>query len=47
MMHSQKFNRVKGYYDRGLWTAEMVRNAAGRWITEAEVKEILNEEVSA
>ena len=26
--HSAKFDRVKRYYDNGLWTAKMVRNAA-------------------
>lgn len=41
MEHSAKFETVKGYYDRGLWTAGMVRNAAGRWITGAEAEEIL------
>lgn len=39
---SAKFDKVKGYFDRGLWTEAMVRNAAGRWITEAEAEEIIN-----
>lgn len=43
-MHSQKFDRVKGYYGKGLWTAEMVRNAVGRWITADEAEEILSKE---
>ena len=38
---SPRYNTVKGYYDRGLWTAEMVRNAVGRWITKEEANEIL------
>lgn len=42
-MHSQKFDRVKVYYDKGLWTDDMVRNAVGRWITADEAEEILNE----
>lgn len=42
-MYSKKFGRVKGYYDKGLWTAEMVRNAVGRWITAGEAEEILGE----
>lgn len=42
-MHSKKFDRVKGYYDKGLWIAEMVRNAVGRWITADEAEEILDE----
>ena len=41
MKHSQKYELVKDYYYRGLWTAEMVKNAVGRWITEAEADEIL------
>lgn len=46
--HSAKFDRVKRYYDNGLWTAKMVRNAAKNpkaapWITEDEVREILGE----
>lgn len=41
---SKKFDRVKGYYDKGLWTADMVRNAVGRWITAEEADEILIEE---
>lgn len=40
---SKKFDRVKGYYDKGLWTEEMVRNAVGRWITADEAEEILIE----
>lgn len=41
--HGGKFERVKGYFDRGLWTAEMVKDAVGRWITEEEADEILHE----
>lgn len=40
---SQRFEKVKRYYESGLWTKEMVLNAAGRWITEAEAKEIIGE----
>lgn len=43
MEHSPKYEKVKDYYDNGFWTAQMVRNAAGRWITAAEVDEILGE----
>lgn len=39
--HSVKYEKVKNYYDRGLWTAEMVQNAVGRWITKEEADEIL------
>ena len=40
-MHSPKFELVKSYYDRGLWSADRVRKAVGKWITEAEAEEIL------
>lgn len=43
MEHSKKFTTVKGYYDHGLWTEAMVRNAVGRWITAEEADEILGE----
>lgn len=42
--HSAKYERVKGYYDKGLWTADMVKNAAGRWITPEEAEEIIGGE---
>ena len=42
MERSKKFETVKGYYDKGLWTEAMVRNAVGRWITEAEADEIIS-----
>ena len=43
-MHSPKFNKVKNYYDKGLWTFEMVRNAVVKgWITAAEFEEITGE----
>ena len=41
MNHSPKFELVKGYYDRGLWDADRVRNAVGKWITQEECDEIL------
>lgn len=41
MSKSAKFEKVKGYYDKGLWTAAMVRNAIGRWITAEEAEEII------
>lgn len=43
-MHSKKFDRVNGYYDKALWTADMVRNAVSRWITADEAEEILSKE---
>ena len=42
---SARYNKVKHYYDAGFWTEAMVRNAVGRWITEAEAAEILKAEV--
>lgn len=40
MDHSKNFEKVKTYYKSGLWDITKVRNAVGRWITEAEFKEI-------
>lgn len=38
---SKKYNKVKGYYDKGLWTKKMVRNAVIKaWITADEYEEI-------
>ena len=45
MEHSKKFDKVKMYYDRGVWTIDMVRNAVVKgWITEEEFTEITGEE---
>ena len=42
--HSPKFNKVKGYYDSGLWNKTMVRNAVVKgWITAEEYEEITGE----
>lgn len=41
-MHSAKFDKVKRYFDAGLWNAAMVHNAVGRWITSDEEQEILS-----
>ena len=44
-MHSPKFNKVKGYYDRGLWSKKQVADAVvKRWITAEEYKEITGDE---
>ena len=44
MGHSEKFELVKDYYDRHLWTAARVRRAVTcRWITAEECAEILGE----
>lgn len=42
--HSQKFYKVKKYYESGLWTKSMVRNAVVKnWITAEEYEEITGE----
>lgn len=39
-----KFEKVKKYYDSGLWNKTMVRNAVvKRWITAEEYEEITGE----
>lgn len=41
MEHSPKYDKVKNYYDKGLWTIDMVRNAVVKgWITADEFTEI-------
>ncbi len=42
---SAKFNKVKDYYDRGLWNKTMVRNSVIKgWITEEEYALIVGED---
>ncbi len=41
---SPKFESVKDFYVRGLWSKERVYNAVGRWITETEYADIVGEE---
>lgn len=42
---SEKYEKVKKYYDSGFWTKEMVHNAViKKWITEDEYKEMVGEE---
>ena len=43
MEHSEHYELVRGYYNRGLWNASRVRKAVGKWITQAECDEILGE----
>lgn len=44
MEHSPKYEKVKGYFDKGLWNEEMVRNAVAKgWITKEEFTEITGE----
>ena len=42
---SAKYNKVKNYYDKGLWTLAQVKNAVVKgWITVEEFTEITGEE---
>lgn len=41
---SKNYEKVAKYYNAGLWSLGMVRNAVGRWITEAEFTEIIGQE---
>lgn len=38
--YSERFEKVRGYYKNHLWNLTQVRNAVGKWITEAEYQEI-------
>lgn len=42
--HSKNFQKVKDYYDKGLWNKNRVFNAIGRWITNEEYIEIVGED---
>ena len=43
-----KFEKVKYYYDNGLWNINRVRNAVVKsWITESEFEEITGESYNA
>lgn len=45
---SPKFNKVKNYYDKGLWNLAMVRNAVVKnWITAEEFMLITGEQYEA
>ena len=45
MKHSKKFDLVKKYYDKGLWTKAKVAEAVVKgWITADEYKEITGED---
>lgn len=40
-----KYEKVKRYYDSGLWSAKRVRDAVDKgWITAEEADEILHQE---
>ena len=41
MEHSDQFEKVKRYYNMGMWNIDRVRNAVSkRWISESEFAEI-------
>lgn len=41
---SNKYEKVKEYYDSGFWTDTMLKNAVRKgWITEEEYEEIVGE----
>ena len=42
-MHSENFEKVKNYYDKGLWNIDRVHKAVGKWITAEEFTEITSE----
>ena len=44
MEHSKHYEKVKRYYDEGLWSRERVHEAVGEWITEEEYEEITGEQ---
>lgn len=43
-MNSPKYEKVKKYYETGLWNKTMVNNAVTKyWITEEEYEQIVGE----
>jgi len=42
--HSKNFEKVKTYYDDGIWNKARVHNAVDKWITSEEYKEIIGED---
>lgn len=42
-MHSKWFTKIKTWYDKGLWTEEMVYEAVPKMITAEEYEEIIGE----
>lgn len=42
-MPKNKYDMVKDYYDRRLWSKQRVYNAVGKWITAEEYEEITGE----
>lgn len=46
--HSPKYEKIKSYYEKGLWSIDAVRNAVAKgWITAEEFTEITGEPYEA
>ncbi len=44
---SRKFEKVRNYYEKNLWTKEQVKNAVKKgWITADEYRDITGEDYS-
>lgn len=41
---SKNFEKVKKYYENGMWNIARVKNAVGKWITAEEYEKITGEE---
>lgn len=44
---SANYEKVKDYYEKGLWSLDRVKKAVGRWITLEEFKQITGTEYAA
>ena len=44
---SANSEKVKDYYEKGLWSLDRVKKAVGRWITQEEFKQITGTEYAA
>ena len=44
---SANYEKVKDYYEKGLWSLDRVQKAVGRWITPEEFKQITGIEYAA
>ncbi len=44
---SKNFEKVKDYYEKGLWSKERVYAVVGKWITAEEYKQITSEDYKA
>lgn len=42
-MHSKMFEKIKAWYDSGVWSKQWVYNAVGKKITAEEYEEITGE----